>query len=101
MAFEMIAELMAWALQSRVSVFLAFDRPWFAPARPLRNQIAGQGPEQFCPQILALGFGSSLSHGLRELAKGIHAAFEADPVQRHGVLGGGLRHCAAHEVVSN
>jgi|ERR1035437_2329301 hypothetical protein len=48
-AFRMISESVAWRVEPRVFVFLAFDGAWLAPAWLLGDQVGGQAVSNSWP----------------------------------------------------
>src|SRR5436309_15719714 len=89
-ALGMITELVAWGVESRVLVFLTFDRAWLASARSFRNLIGSQSAEQLIPKLSTLFLGPGAGHGVGEVAHRVQAAFEAEAWQGDLVCGGGL-----------
>jgi hypothetical protein len=57
----MIAEFTARRVQSRILVFLAFDRARLASSGAMGDQIGGQSFQQLVPELLAFLLGAGLT----------------------------------------
>ena len=88
-ALGAIAEFVARGTQARVFVLLPFDGTGFAPARPLRDQVPGQGLQQQVPENAMPSSESGSGHGMSKVAHRVQAALEAEvfePQPRAGRL---------------
>src|ERR1035437_10368309 len=76
----------------------ALDRPRFLAVGATADQVAREGKQQVLPELAAHPLVASFGDGVAVLAKGIDAAFEADPFQIHLVTCDGFGDEAADQV---
>src|SRR5208283_6052784 len=77
----------------------ALDRARFLAVGAIADEVAREVEQQVLPELAAHPLVASFGHGLAVLAKGIDAAFEADPFQIHLVTRDGFGNQAADQVM--